>query len=115
MRFRILLTLAFPVHDVADTVGAVHLSPFGARCVLLATLVGAVVMGSLAFALRAAAPVDARLRGLVVGSASGACAGLAVFVFCPAGDVAHLLVGHVLPVVAFSLVGAAALPALLRP
>jgi hypothetical protein len=110
-----LLSLSFPVHEIVTTVGSVSISPWGARCFVIASLVGAVVLGCFALGMRAAAPVGTRIRSMILGSAAGAWAGLAVFVFCPAGDPLHLLVGHVLPVAAFTVLGAIALPAILRP
>jgi ABC-type uncharacterized transport system permease subunit len=110
-----VLSLSFPVHEIATTVGSVSISPWGIRCFVIAALVGVIVLGCLAFAMRAAAPVGTRIRSMVLGSAAGTWAGLAVFVFCPSGDPLHLLIGHVLPVAAFTLLGAVALPTILRP
>jgi hypothetical protein len=110
-----LLALSVPVHQDLTAVGSVIISAWGARCLVIALLVGVVVLGCFAAAMRAAAPVGTRLRSMVLGSAAGAWAGLAVFVFCPSAGVLHLSIGHVLPVVALSILGAVALPALLRP
>lgn len=110
-----LLALLFPVHEGVTTVRSVSISPWGARCFVIASLVGVVVLGCFASAVRAAAPVGTHLRSMVLGSAAGAWAGLAVFVFCPSGDALHLLIGHVLPVVALTMVGGVALPTILRP
>lgn len=92
-----------------------HLSPFGLRCLTIAAAVGVLVLISFTRALRGSVPVASRLRGAALGAATGAWAGLSVFVFCPAIDFHHLLVGHVLPIAAFTLVGLAALPRALRP
>jgi hypothetical protein len=110
-----LLSLSFPLHEAGATVSGVSISPWGVRCFVIASLVGAVVLGCFAFAMRAAAPVGTRIRSMVLGSAAGAWAGLAVFVFCPSGEPLHLWMGHVLPVAAFTALGAVALPAILRP
>jgi Negative regulator of sigma F len=110
-----LLSLSFPVHELAEAVVSVSISPWGARCFVLASLVGALVLGCFAVAMRAAAPIGTRLRSMVLGSAAGAWAGLAVFVFCPSSNSLHLMIGHVLPVAAFTAIGAVALPAILRP
>jgi hypothetical protein len=110
-----LLSLSFPLHTVATTVGSVSISPWGARCLAIAALVGGIVLSCFAFAMRAAAPVATRIRSMALGSAAGAWAGLAVFVFCPSGESFHLLIGHALPVAAFTALGALALPAMLRP
>jgi hypothetical protein len=110
-----LLTLNIPAHEIVETVGSVRISIYGVRCFVIASIVGAMVLGCLAAALRAAAPAGTRIRSMALGSAAGAWAGLAVFVFCPSGEPLHLLVGHVLPVAAFTALGAVALPAFLRP
>ena len=110
-----LLALSFPVHEVAATAGSVSISPWGARCFVIASLVGALVLACFTVAMRAAAPIATRIRSMVLGSAAGAWAGLAVFVFCPSGESLHLVIGHVLPVAAFTTLGAVALPTILRP
>jgi hypothetical protein len=110
------LTLGNPVHDIglAGPSGVV-LSTWGFRCLLLAGLVGVLTLASFTIALRRAAPVASRLRGAALGAAAGAWAGVAVFIFCPSSDQQHLLVGHVLPVLAFTLLGAAGISRALRP
>jgi hypothetical protein len=77
--------------------------------------VGLLVLISFTAALRRPAPVASRLRGAALGAAAGAWAGLSVFIFCPATEHRHLLVGHVLPIAAFTLLGLAAIPRALRP
>jgi hypothetical protein len=54
------------------------------------------------------------LRGGTLGAAAGAWAGLGIFIFCPSGDPWHLLVGHVLPIVAVTLLGFIVIPRVLR-
>lgn len=110
-----LFALAFPVHEPSTAIGAIHVSPWGARCIVLASLVGVAVLACCAYAMRAAAPVGPRIRSMALGSAAGAWAGLAVFVFCPSGDPVHVSIGHVLPVVGLTLAAAVALPAILKP
>jgi len=110
-----LLVLGLPVHEAATGVGTVDISPWGARCFGIAAFIGLAVLGCFGLAMRAAAPVGARIRSAVLGSAAGAWAGVAVFLFCPSGDALHLSVGHVLPVVTLTIVGAVALPRVLRP
>lgn len=94
---------------------AVEISPWGARCMVIAALVGAAALGAFVAALRWAAPVATRARGAALGAAAGAWAGFAVFVFCPSSDTQHLLVGHVLPVLVFTLPGVLAAVRALRP
>lgn len=109
------LTLLRPLHLGDAQVANLTISPWGARCVLLASIVGAGVMACFAAALRRAAPVATGLRGVAIGVAAGMWAGVAVFVFCPSGDSWHLLMGHVLPLVALAGIGAVLVPRWLRP
>jgi hypothetical protein len=106
------LVLVFPVH-AADPSTLVGLSPWGARCLVVAALMGATVLGTLSAALRHAVPVANRWRGAAVGAAAGLWSGFAVFVFCPASELYHLLIGHVMPIVAFMLLGLIVAPRML--
>ena len=110
-----LLVLGSPVHVHDPDVLSVEISPWGLRCLVIATIVGLFVLASFTAALRRAVPAANRLRGASLGAAAGAWAGLTVFMFCPSGDYQHLFVGHVLPIVAFTILGSALLPRVLRP
>lgn len=112
------LTVLRPLHSgAADAVAltGVAISPWGLRCLFVATLVGVPTLAILAAALRRAAAVSSSLRGAALGAAAGAWGGFAVFVFCPSGNLQHLLVGHVLPIAIFTLIGGVALTRALRP
>lgn len=112
------LTVLRPLHSgAADDVAltGVAISPWGWRCLFVATLVGVPTLAILAAALRRAAAVSSSLRGAALGAAAGAWGGFAVFVFCPSGNLQHLLVGHVLPIAIFTLIGGVALTRALRP
>jgi hypothetical protein len=111
-----VLTLADPLEvSQAAAASLAKLSPWGLRCLTVSAAVGLLVLLSFTAALRRSVPVASRLRGAAVGAAAGAWAGLSVFVFCPAVEYRHLLVGHVLPIAAFTLIGLAAIPRALRP
>src|SRR5215475_2686943 len=69
------------------------LSPWGPRCLGIAVIVGLVVLICFTAALRRSAPVASRLRGAALGAAAGAWAEIGVFVYCPATEYHHLLVG----------------------
>jgi hypothetical protein len=112
------LTVLRPLHSgAADDVAltGVAISPWGVRCLFVATVVSVPALAILAAALRRAAAVSSRLRGAALGAAAGAWGGLAVFVFCPSGSLQHLLVGHVLPIAIFTSIGGIALTRALRP
>jgi Negative regulator of sigma F len=110
-----LLTVLHPIHAHDASILNVTISPWGVRCALIAGIIGAVAIFCFAMALRHAVPVASRLRGAAIGAAAGAWAGLAVFVFCPSGDPQHLIAGHVLPVIALTVIGMIVTPRLLRP
>jgi hypothetical protein len=107
-----VLVLLDPARSFATVV---EISPWGTRCMLIAAVVGSVTLAAFAAALRRAAPAASRARGAALGAAAGAWAGLALFIFCLSGESQHLLVGHVLPVLAFTMLGALTLARALRP
>jgi hypothetical protein len=108
-----VLTVVHPL-AVNEAAALTKVSPWAPRCATVAATVALLVLISFTAALRRSVPAASRLRGAALGAAAGAWAGLAVFIFCPATEYHHLLVGHVLPVVAFTLVGLAATPRALR-
>jgi len=113
-----VLTVLQPLHsgaadDVAFT--GVAISPWGWRCIFIATVVSASTMAIFAVALRRAVAAASGLRGAALGAAAGAWGGLAVFAFCPSGELQHLLVGHVLPIALFTLLGGVVLTKVIRP
>jgi hypothetical protein len=111
-----VLTLVHPLEaSEAAAASLATLSPWAPRCLAIAAAVGLLVLISFTAALRRSAPAASRLRGAALGAAAGAWAGLSVFIFCPATEYRHLLVGHVLPIAAFTLLGLAAIPRALRP
>ena len=77
----------------------------GLRCLSLSLLVAAGPL--LAFlAARRSAPVQPALNGAAIGVASGACAWVALDLWCPVASVPHLLLGHVLPLCILAGTGA---------
>lgn len=103
-----------PLHASGAVLEATQISPWGARCLIVASIVIALALTGFLFALRRAVPVSVRLRGAALGAAAGAWAGLALLFFCPAAERLHLLVGHSLPVLAATLLGALVAPTALR-
>ena len=110
-----VLTLVSPLHAHAAPPFGVDISPWGARCLVLAGVVGGLTLAAFTAALRRAVPSASGLRGAALGAAAGAWAGLTVFIFCPSGELSHLVIGHVLPVLALTLAGLFAIPRVLRP
>ncbi|XXU14855.1 NrsF family protein [Sorangium sp. So ce861] len=109
-------TLAWPLRSygpAAESEASLH--PWGVPCFAIAAIVGLVVLATFTSALRWAVPVARGPRGAAVGAAAGAWAGLSVFIHCPAFEPTHLIVGHVVPIVAFTLLGVFVIPRALRP
>jgi hypothetical protein len=109
-----LLVIWRPVHMGGDAALGVEVSQWGARCLLIAAVVGLAALACLTAALRRSVAVSATIRGAALGAAAGFWAGVAVFIFCPSGETLHLLVGHALPIAAFTALGAAIAPRILR-
>jgi hypothetical protein len=110
------LVLVSPVHTHIDeaALADVAISRWGLRCLVISAIVGLLVLTTFTVALRRSIPTANGLRGAAIGAAAGAWAGLSVFIFCPSGDLLHILIGHILPIVAFSLLGIVSIPRILR-
>jgi hypothetical protein len=80
--------------------------PPGLKCLEL-TLVAAVFpLLALLRLRRESDPVHPAVTGAAIGSACGASAGVMVELWCPVASTAHIALGHVLPIVVLSAVGA---------
>jgi hypothetical protein len=77
----------------------------GLRCLSLSLLVAVGPLLSF-LAMRRSAPVQPALNGAAMGLAAGACAWVAVDLWCPVAYVPHLLLGHVLPLFVLATAGA---------
>lgn len=80
---------------------------FGWRCLALTTSMGALVLASVVFVRRGTVAVRPTLEGAAAGVAGGAIATVLVDAWCPLTNAAHVLHGHVAPMVALGVVGAA--------
>lgn len=110
-----LVTHVAPVGTPLGDAAARSLHPLGLPCASVAFAVGAIALSAFGLALRRSVPAAPVNRAAALGAAAGGWAGVALFLQCPAKDELHLLVGHSLPVAAFAILGAIALPRLLRP
>lgn len=84
-------------------------------CAVASLVVACIALSGMLFALRRAVPVAPSLRGAALGAAAGAWAGLALHLHCVHFDRPHLLLGHVLPVAIFTLLGALIAPRVIKP
>ncbi|HEX2674741.1 MAG TPA: NrsF family protein [Polyangiaceae bacterium] len=110
-----LVTMVDPIGSPVGDAAARRLHPLGLPCALVAFAVGMLALGAFGLALRRAVPSAPVNRAAALGAAAGGWAGVALFLQCPAKNTLHLLVGHSIPVALFALLGAIALPRLLRP
>ncbi len=77
----------------------------GLKCLALSLFVAVGPLLSF-LAARRSAPVQPALNGAAIGVASGACAWVALDLWCPVAFVPHLLLGHVLPLCILAGTGA---------
>lgn len=113
----LVFALLFPLQsaDPEAVLASARLHPFGLPCMAVAAIVGTFALGALSWALRHAVPVSAGLRGAALGAVSGAWAGLALVIHCPASALLHVLASHVAPIAVFTVLGVLVAPAFVRP
>jgi hypothetical protein len=79
----------------------------GWRCFALTALTAPWPFGFLAYASRRSEPRHPGTAGAALGAVAGAWAAVMIELWCPLSAHAHVLVGHVLPLVALALAGSA--------
>ena len=87
--------------DVADPVP----SRPGYRCLMLTLSFALAPLAALFFVRRGSDPSHPRSLGLALGIGAGTSAAALVDLWCPVGHLRHLMVGHVLPVIALGALG----------
>ncbi len=104
------LLFAWKVGCSAQYAGATDWWPErpGLRCLAVSLLLGAPVLAALLAMQRRSAPRDAGLSAAGLGALAGLFAALLVDLWCPVGHPVHVLLGHVLPMLAWTAFGAAA-------
>ena len=85
-----------------------------AACMVLGGALGAAPLGAMLAHLRGSDPVAPALRGAGLGAVAGAWAGAGMMLLCPHHTLAHVAIGHVLPMALFALAGAGLGAAVLR-
>jgi hypothetical protein len=89
---------------------ATYVDPFtrtGLRCFALTALTAPWPFAALFLAARRVEPRHPGVAGAALGAAAGAWAAVMVELWCPLSERSHVLVGHVLPLAALALAGAA--------
>ena len=106
-----LLLLAWKV-AVTVPFGPEMMAPWpgrpGFRCLGLGLAMGAPLLFAFVVLRRRSDPVHPGLGGAALGMAAGITAATLVDLWCPVAYLPHLLLGHVLPLLALALFGAAA-------
>jgi len=113
-----LATALTPLHPIVVDLTPPTLSyslRTGFMCTAFGSAIGGIVLAAFAYSMRRGVPAGSVMRGAALGAAAGTAAGLALHLFCPHYDRAHILVGHVLPIAIFVVVGMLVTPRLLRP
>jgi hypothetical protein len=77
----------------------------GFRCLALTIVLAAWPFAVLALLRRGSDPTHPRALGAALGVASGAAAAVLVDLWCPVGYPGHVLLGHLVPIVALGLAG----------
>lgn len=96
----LVAALAWPQTVADDATVGTHLI-----CVGFALLCALGPLVAFAVVRRGSDPVAPRLTGAAIGAASGAWGALAIELHCGHASPAHIVLGHLLPVVALTLVG----------
>jgi len=113
-----LATLTAPLYAMVTLLAALGTRPeipAVPGCFSMSLGFAAIALTGLTWALRRSVPAAPVARGALLGANAGAWAGLIIHLHCPCGDRLHILVGHVVPIAIFAVVGAVLTPRFLRP
>ena len=86
-----------------------HVAPWpavGYRCLALTLLFACPPLVAIVVVRRGLDPLHPASLGAALGVAVGLCAEVLVDLWCPSGQIAHLLLGHLLPIALLALAGA---------
>jgi hypothetical protein len=100
----LVMMLAFALFHPEVTL--LHPERIGYKCFGLALAGAAFPLIALTALLRSSDPVHPRATGAALGAACGASSGVMVELWCPVAAPRHVLVGHVLPIVILTFLGA---------
>ncbi len=101
-----LFAMMFGFAVAHPEVTSVHPERLGLKCLGLTVAAAVFPLLSLALLRRGSDPVHPVATGAAFGSACGASAGVMVEMWCPVATPAHVAIGHILPILALTLIGA---------
>jgi hypothetical protein len=102
----VLLVATSVLVSAAPELAFVHPERVGLRCFVLTIAAAAYPLIGLSRVRRSSDPMHPVASGAALGVACGACAGVVVDLWCPVSAPAHVLVGHIFPLVALGAGGA---------
>jgi hypothetical protein len=95
---------AFTTFDPSVTL--LHPERLGLKCLGLTVAAAAFPLVALLLLRRESDAVHPASTGAALGAACGASAGVMVEMWCPVSEVRHVAIGHILPIIALSVIGA---------
>jgi hypothetical protein len=101
-----LLALMFGLAVLHPEVTSIHPKLIGKWCFGLTLAAAAFPLLALTMARRGSDPVHPVATGAALGAACGASSGVMVEMWCPVAAPAHVLIGHILPIVVLTVLGA---------
>jgi hypothetical protein len=78
----------------------------GLKCFGLSLLMALSILVGMVLTRRSSDPVHPYFTGAALGLAAGSAAAVMADLWCPVGNPEHVLIGHVLPVIVFTILGA---------
>jgi hypothetical protein len=102
----VLFGAMFAVAVIAPELTDLYADRTGFKCMGLTMAAAVFPLLALLRLRRQSDPVHPGATGAALGSACGASAGVMVELWCPVASPAHIAIGHVLPIVALSALGA---------
>jgi hypothetical protein len=105
----------YAVITIAAGLGVSTDGPAVRGCFSASIGVAVLCLGGLTFALRRSVPAAPIARGALLGACAGAWSGLTQHLHCPCGEALHILIGHAIPIVICTTLGAVISPRFLRP
>jgi hypothetical protein len=102
----LLFAMMFALGTVDPSVTSLHPERLGLKCLGLTVAAAAFPLVALLMVRRDSDAVHPLSMGAALGAACGASAGVMVEMWCPVNELHHVALGHILPILALSIIGA---------